>query len=188
MIGCSVLQVTTNTSSVEHHYWGSDMQDFYRSPPSQPTDNAGTLSSQLSCVGDEHPKEWPKSNIKRFVSKFMKTFRTILQCYLIQINILGQFIAIIGVTIKWKTFLFSIFWLLLWVRSIGSKFCIASQNCCSVAAFMFSGGNWVNIILRNLFQFIPPPRRVNNKILIFMETFSDSFLHFYVSVFHSLLN
>ena len=51
----------------------------------------------------------------------------------------------------------------------------------AVASFMFSGGNWVNITLPNLFQFIPP-RRVNNKILIFMETFSDSFHHFYVSV------
>ena len=28
----------------------------------------------------------------------MKTFKTILQCYLIQINIFGQFITIIGVT------------------------------------------------------------------------------------------
>ena len=43
-------------------------------------------------------EEWPRSNIKRFVSKFMKTFKTILQCYLIQINISGQFITIIGVT------------------------------------------------------------------------------------------
>ena len=43
--------------------------------------------------------------------------------------------------------------------------------------FFFSDNNWVNVIFPNLFQFIPP-RRVNHKILIFMETFSDSFNHF----------
>ena len=136
---------------------------------------------------DVHPKEWPKSNIKRFVSKFMKTFRTILQCYLIQINIFGQFIAIIGVRKKWLLFLFFPVNLVIAVPSIVSYLLINFyQNFTSVfylvvASFMFSGGNWVNITLPNLFQFIPP-RRVNNKILIFMETFSDSFHHFYVSV------
>ena len=118
------------------------MQDFYRSPPSQPTDNAGTLSSQLSCVGDEHPKEWPKSNIKRFVSKFMKTFKTILQCYLIQINILAQFITIKGVTntifsmMNIQFFLLKILWLFY--------------------GQFFVSNNWMNIIFPNLFQFIPP--------------------------------
>ena len=136
---------------------------------------------------DVHPKEWPKSNIKRFVSKFMKTFRTILQCYLIQINIFGQFIAIIGVRKDWVLFLFFPANLVIAVPSIVSYLLINFyQNFTSlfylaVASFMFSGGNWVNITLPNLFQFIPP-RRVNNKILIFMETFSDSFHHFYVSV------
>ena len=64
------------------------------------------MSWLVFSFSDVHPKEWPKSNIKRFVSKFMKTFRTILQCYLIQINIFGQFIAIIGVRKKWLLFLF----------------------------------------------------------------------------------
>ena len=50
-----------------------------------------------------HWEEWPGSNIKRFVSKFMETFKTILQCYLIQINISGQFITIRGVTIHNNT-------------------------------------------------------------------------------------
>ena len=151
------------------------------------------MSWLVFSFSDVHPKEWPKSNIKRFVSKFMKTFRTILQCYLIQINIFGQFIAIIGVRKDWVLFLFFPANLVIAVLSIVSYLLINFyQNFTSlfylaVASFMFSGGNWVNITLPNLFQFIPP-RRVNNKILIFMETFSDSFHHFYVSVFHSLLN
>ena len=144
---------------------------------------------------DVHPKEWPKSNIKRFVSKFMKTFRTILQCYLIQINIFGQFIAIIGVRKKWLLFLFSkANPLSLLLRSCQLSLIFSStfiktlpRYYFAAASFMFSAGNWVNITLPNLFQFIPP-QRVNNKILIFMETFSDSFHHFYVSVFLSLLN
>ena len=145
------------------------------------------MSWLVFSFSDVHPKEWPKSNIKRFVSKFMKTFRTILQCYLIQINIFGQFIAIIGVRKKWLLFLFFPVNLVIAVPSIVSYLLINFyQNFTSlfylaVASFMFSGGNWVNITLPNLFQFIPP-RRVNNKILIFMETFSDSFHHFYVSV------
>ena len=145
------------------------------------------MSWLVFSFSDVHPKEWPKSNIKRFVSKFMKTFRTILQCYLIQINIFGQFIAIIGVRKKWLLFLFFPANLVIAVPSIVSYLLINFyQNFTSVfylvvASFMFSGGNWVNITLPNLFQFIPP-RRVNNKILIFMETFSDSFHHFYVSV------
>ena len=55
---------------------------------------------ELLCDwSEEHAgSSWPGSNIKRFVSKFMKTFKTILQCYLIQINIFGQFITIIGAT------------------------------------------------------------------------------------------
>ena len=140
---------------------------------------------------DVHPKEWPKSNIKRFVSKFMKTFRTILQCYLIQINIFGQFIAIIGVRKKWLLFLFfPANLLVIAVLSIVSYLLINFyQNftslllCCGqlyVFCWQLSEYN-----SPNLFQFIPP-QRVNNKILIFMETFSDSFNHFYV--FHSLLN
>ena len=145
------------------------------------------MSWLVFSFSDVHPKEWPKSNIKRFVSKFMKTFRTILQCYLIQINIFGQFIAIIGVRKDWVLFLFFPANLVIAVPSIVSYLLINFyQNFTSlfylaVASFMFSGGNWVNITLPNLFQFIPP-RRVNNKILIFMETFSDSFHHFYVSV------
>ena len=153
------------------------------------------MSWLVFSFSDVHPKEWPKSNIKRFVSKFMKTFRTILQCYLIQINIFGQFIAIIGVRKKWLLFLFfpanlviaDLVNCLLSSHQLLSKLYLAITKCLAVASFMFSGLNWVNITLPNLFQFIPP-RRVNNKILIFMETFSDSFHHFYVSVFHSLLN
>ena len=117
--------------------------------------------------------QWPGSNIKRFVSKFMKTFKTILQCYLIQINISEEFITIKGVTntiYKLIYFIFSVSFADIWWLFYGH--------------FSLSN-NRLNIIFPNLFLFIPP-RRVNNKILIFMETFSDSFNHFYV--FHSLLN
>ena len=138
---------------------------------------------------DEHLKEWPKSNIKRFVSKFMKTFRTILQCYLIQINIFGQFIAIIGVRNK-MTFSF-------WAKPCycGHANCPpSSDNLLKVALLLLwlvlcflLAIEWIyfSLIYSNLFPHVRS-RRVNNKILIFMETFSDSFNHFYV--FHSLLN
>ena len=142
------------------------------------------MSWLVFSFSDVHPKEWPKSNIKRFVSKFMKTFRTILQCYLIQINIAGQFIAIIGVRKKWLLFLFFTANLPCYCGLVN---CLLSSHQLLSKLYLAITWLWpalcflVNITLPNLFQFIPP-RRVNNKILIFMETFSDSFHHFYVSV------
>lgn len=95
--------------------------------------------------------QWPGSNIKRFLSKFMKTFKTILQCYLIQINISGQFITIIGVTNAIFTPLFSSRLYsntVQWKPSVLCSFYVQET-------FLLKNIEWIYFMFPNLFQSIP---------------------------------